>query len=377
MNDRIKKMKNWLYTGKDCHIDCAEEEEDDQRVVDPTVPTKTKKASNEDDDDDDDGNLTLNTEQMDSGSMRPQDVSFTNATIGEEDEEQDEADDVNFSLEVEMKGPANRFVHIITSSYPFQVIVAGESRWLGSRRSRITAGLIFAFLFLLMVSIPPSQRRKRSSSPAKEFLKESPPKVGGQQSEDSEVKDDEPEIKPSVARGDDGSTPLVEVRDTLVFPPFSVLDPAEFFPVTDRPQDSRPSSRLSSLKEKHSALPTNAWYQNLLLLQDGENSTQYHGAYTQPYFVDVGGPIPGLRMQMGAIDGTTDQVIVADGTSDALTLGVALSPDTTTDSVDKGYNVVAANPLGLTLEWVRRTLIDYMHEAFVLFSSPFGFTWLV
>jgi hypothetical protein len=61
-------------------------------------------------------------------------------------------------------------------------------------------------------------------------------------------------------------------------------------------------------------------------------------------------------MQLGQIDTTSDQVIVADGVQDSLTLGMAPPSTPTEYGVDMGYNVVAANDLGLTLEWVRKTV---------------------
>ena len=255
-----------------------------------------------------------------------------------------------------MKGSGRRFVHHITASYPFQVIVAGHSRWLG-RKSKIALGIVCLGLFILTIALPTSRRKtSRSQEQLRRPTKDTKDAKG-----DSEL---EPDIR-VVDGGDDvfgGEGALIEDRATVLFPPFSVVDPADYFPVTERAEGSLPSSRLAALKEQHSSLPTNAWYQNFLLLRDGESPTADHRAYTQPYVVDVAGPLPGLRMQLGKIDTTSDQVIVADGTADALTLGVAPPSATTFDSVDMGYNVVAANDLGLTLEWVSRTVLNATEE---------------
>jgi hypothetical protein len=254
------------------------------------------------------------------------------------------------TLEVEVKGTARRFVHKITASYPFQVIVAGQTQWLG-RKSKIALSLIFLVLIILTIAIPTS--RRKSSRSGEEL------KLDSDNPEDPKGSDDDRDNGVVVVGGDFGSDSdegVPESRTSVLFRPFSVADPGDFFPVTERPEGSRPSSRLSALQESHPALRTNAWYQNLLLLRDGESPTGDHRAYTQPYVVDVAGPIPGLRMQLGQIDTTSDQVIVADGVQDSLTLGMAPPSTPTEYGVDMGYNVVAANDLGLTLEWVRKTV---------------------
>jgi len=284
---------------------------------------------------DDDRDLTMDTEAMESSTLSPQDTECVTSLDP-------------MTLEVEMKGPARRFVHQITASYPFQVIVAGHSRWLG-RKSKIALGIVCLGLFILTIALPTSRRK---TSRKQEQLRRP-----AKDTKDSEL---EPDVK-VVAGGDDvfggEEGAAIEDRATVSFPPFSVVDPADYFPVTERAEGSLPSSRLAALKEQHSSLPTNAWYQNFLLLRDGESPTADHRAYTQPYVVDVAGPLPGIRMQLGTVDTTSDQVIVADGTADALTLGVAPPSATTFDSVDMGYNVVAANDLGLTLEWVSRMVL--------------------
>jgi hypothetical protein len=79
-----------------------------------------------------------------------------------------------------------------------------------------------------------------------------------------------------------------------------------------------------------------------------------HQAYTLPYIVDVAGPIPGMRVYMGQVDTSSDQVIVSVDQSLALTLGaaVSLSDSSLNTTVDNGYSVLSTNELGLTLQWV-------------------------
>ena len=134
--------------------------------------------------------------------------------------------------------------------------------------------------------------------------------------------------------------------------PFSALDP-----VTDlglfkfiRPDESSPSSRL---KLSRKALPTNAWYQNLLSLQPNQEPSQLHRVYTIPYVVDTAGPIPGLRIHAHHLDATSTTVTLAVTEPYAVTLGATREINMNTQEDTNGYSVVAATELGVTLEWVR------------------------
>ena len=134
--------------------------------------------------------------------------------------------------------------------------------------------------------------------------------------------------------------------------PFSTLDPVidlGLFNFT-RPDESSPSSRL---KLSRKALPTNAWYQNLLSLQPNQEPSQLHRVYTIPYVVDTAGPIPGLRIHAHHLDATSTAVILAVTEPYAVTLGATQEINMNIQEDTNGYSVVAATELGVTLEWVR------------------------
>jgi hypothetical protein len=145
--------------------------------------------------------------------------------------------------------------------------------------------------------------------------------------------------------------------------PFSALDPVTdlgLFKFT-RPEESSPSSRL---KLSRKALPTNAWYQNLLLLQPNQEPSELHRVYTIPYVVDTAGPIPGLRIHAHHLDATSTTVILAVTEAYAVTLGATREMNTQEEDTN-GYSVVAATDLGVTLEWVRSTSIHRNLSLFV------------
>jgi hypothetical protein len=124
-----------------------------------------------------------------------------------------------------------------------------------------------------------------------------------------------------------------------------------------------PSSRVSLLlnhsylpsSSKQQALPTNAWYQNLLLLKDNEQPSSEHRVYTMPYVVDSAGDIPGLRVHTFQKVSSYNTVNLAINEPHAVTLGATLdftSGTTYNNNAPKGYSVANATPLGVTLEWV-------------------------
>jgi hypothetical protein len=144
------------------------------------------------------------------------------------------------------------------------------------------------------------------------------------------------------------------------YPPFSTLDPVEdlSLPPFQRPSESSPSSHLDPLRAQvaNLALPTNAWYQNLLLLRSGEEPTSNHRAYAVPYVVDAAGAIPGLRIHSFRVVPTSTTVTLAVEEPYSLTLGataVDFRKQEIGPSETKAYSVTTATDLGVTLEWVR------------------------
>lgn len=159
---------------------------------------------------------------------------------------------------------------------------------------------------------------------------------------------------------------------------FSLLDPVSHLGLNshDRPMWSRPSAvfgptRATSIEAVSAtssssktsetiatavAKPTNAWYQNLLLVPDSDpDPSASNRVYSVPYLVDVVGPIPGVRVHPVEVTASTSVVRVEFVESQGLTLGVA----TKGGDVSKRYEISnsdALTPLGITLKWNENTL---------------------
>jgi len=138
--------------------------------------------------------------------------------------------------------------------------------------------------------------------------------------------------------------------------PFSTLDPVKdlgLYPLS-RPEASGPPDSVLRGTQQH-ALPTNTWYQNLLMAK-GEPS-DVHRAYPMPYVVDMVGPIPGLRAHPNHLDASTTVVQLSFVDSHGLTLGAAAADGTggSDDSPHKKYSVISTTALAATLEWVSAT----------------------
>lgn len=135
-------------------------------------------------------------------------------------------------------------------------------------------------------------------------------------------------------------------------PPFSTLDPVKDIGLYSlpRPHDSSPpESVLRDSRER--ALPTNMWYQNLLLAKT--EPTSVHRAYPMPYVVDTVGPIPGLRAHPNHLVASTTVVQLSFVDSHGLTLGASLPVADKAESKppSKQYSVVSTTALAATLQW--------------------------
>jgi hypothetical protein len=136
--------------------------------------------------------------------------------------------------------------------------------------------------------------------------------------------------------------------------PFSTLDPLEDLNLYgfDREADTAPP-RTIHRPDIEAALPTNAWYQNLLLGR-GE-PTELQRVYTVPHMVDVAGPIPGLQIHPNHIDATSTVIQLSYVQPHGLTLGAAVKSKhaTSVRTINNEYSVLQTTPLGITLAWVR------------------------
>jgi hypothetical protein len=119
---------------------------------------------------------------------------------------------------------------------------------------------------------------------------------------------------------------------------------------------------------------TNAWYQNMLMLDDDTEPQPVHRAYSSPYVVDAAGPIPGLRLMANHIEASTAVVQLFVNENYGLTVGAspklyssrndnATMPDATDTS---RYFITHTSELSLTLGWVCLCVfVDFQ-----LFSVP-------
>ena len=179
---------------------------------------------------------------------------------------------------------------------------------------------------------------------------------------------------PYVTRGIPSSPALDKKTFNSDPSPFSDLTPAELgFHPHPRPSSSRPgtvfgswrhgpqstvsSSRLGAgLKSSAAhgaAMPTNAWYQNLLVGSVNEGHlTPNNRAYTVPYLMDFVGPVPGVRVQFPHVLSSDTIIQLSAVERHGLTLGTL--NDGTVDNV---YTVDEDSPprqLSLGLKWTKK-----------------------
>ena len=156
----------------------------------------------------------------------------------------------------------------------------------------------------------------------------------------------------------------------------SALDPVKDLgmPPFDRPHSSRPSSNLNNIRSE-GALPTNAWYQNLILVEDEPSSNQI--AYTIPYSLDMVGPIPGLRVHHTHISSSNTVVQVDFIDTHGVTLGAGADAiDTLNGFSTRQYSIHKMTPLAITLDWeyfpMKSTLAKGMAYATMVYNEVQG-----
>ena len=146
---------------------------------------------------------------------------------------------------------------------------------------------------------------------------------------------------------------------------FSLLDPVHdlMLPSYHRDEETGPPKHLFVKKPEsessvHRPYPTNAWYQNLLMLR-GEPSN-VHRVYSVPYLLDLVGYIPGLRAHSNHILSSTSVLQLTFNEEFGLTLGAAedLSKSTSQKGLSHQYIILETTELGLTLKWVSYTLLS-------------------
>ena len=143
--------------------------------------------------------------------------------------------------------------------------------------------------------------------------------------------------------------------------PFSLLDPVRHLKVAEhgrtRDDPSFPSyyygTQDAPIDRSFRALPTNAWYQNLLQAPQHGEPSNLQRIYPGPYLLDVVGIIPGLRVHATDIVSTDMVMQLTFNEHFSLVLGAAKNTELANDKTSTNrYNVLQTTELGVTLEWV-------------------------
>lgn len=169
--------------------------------------------------------------------------------------------------------------------------------------------------------------------------------------------------------------------------PFSTMDPRRLnVHAYDRPVFSAPGKVFGALHggqyKTNVALPTNKWYENMLLVPDEQTEpVDDNRVYTVPYVINACGKLPGINVFGTKLLGMDRVVQVTFVDKFGLNLGAAnqLSikkianqefeslidrqylVDSTTD--DLNGELAPLSPLGLTLKWESKTMLDESTES--------------
>ena len=144
--------------------------------------------------------------------------------------------------------------------------------------------------------------------------------------------------------------------------PLSRLDPVRHLNMAqhgrDRWDPAFPSYYYGSTDDDDPpvrALPTNAWYQNMLQAPLHGEPVNLQRIYPGPYLLDVVGSIPGLRIH--ATDTVSSDMVMQLTFNERFGLVLGATESLSSSSQDahtKRYKVLKTTDLGLTLEWVSK-----------------------
>jgi hypothetical protein len=155
--------------------------------------------------------------------------------------------------------------------------------------------------------------------------------------------------------------------------PFSHLDPVHDLGLAEHKREPAVSpdwhflrASLKSEGDDRNALPTNSWYQNLLMVRDEPSNLQR--VYPVPYLVDVVGLIPGIRAHVTHVEANAEVMQLSFNDNFGLVVGATAIFNATAASIgvidedddtfgSHKYKVAATTDLGITLEWVRATVL--------------------
>ena len=130
--------------------------------------------------------------------------------------------------------------------------------------------------------------------------------------------------------------------------------------ISSSSSDSGGNTSTSNKNQK--ALPTNAWYQNMIQAPRDDEPSNLQRAYPSPYLVDVVGLIPGLRVHATDIDASDMVMQLSFMEIYGLVVGAAENISLSATNQMKmvyshKYRVLKTTKLGITLEWVRNILL--------------------
>jgi len=241
------------------------------------------------------------------------------------------------------------------------------------RRCRVMIGLVLLLGFILIVSVSAvvsrqeisqqsssmseaNKARERLSDPSDSRFSNNGRGEGGGAGNTQSQSSDEFVSYQSSTQFVQSQNNNVFLGNDVRFPPFSVLDPVRDMDRYDydRPESSVPSARLDPLIDQNKrALPTNAWYQNMLRLDADEEPSIDHRVYTVPYMIDAAGDFAGIRAHATRLETTPLQVGLNIDEPYGLTLGAMTDVinNVAATKLDKGYSVHEATDLGITLHW--------------------------
>ena len=138
--------------------------------------------------------------------------------------------------------------------------------------------------------------------------------------------------------------------------PFSLLDPVKDLGLNFISHGEATAPPHDIFRQNQSeALPTCAWYQNLIMNRGEPGSLQR--VYTSPLVVDLNGPIPGIRLHPNHVGSSVTVMQLSYEDQNGITIGISKALSTNTisskENLSNRYSVLSSTPLGITLEWVR------------------------
>jgi hypothetical protein len=135
--------------------------------------------------------------------------------------------------------------------------------------------------------------------------------------------------------------------------PFSNQHPVTHLNLVDYIRSNETSPPDIFIEKDALTRPTNAWYQNMLMLRD-EQPSDVHRAYASPYLLDVVGLIPGVRLHPNSILASTFVMQLNFNINHGLTVGAArdLKEGKKMGKQSHRYSIVSTTELGVTLKFV-------------------------